>query len=152
VDQSGILVWVKDLEYNGQPIGSDYDAAVSWMHTYTLEASPLAPGGVCENCHGVKGNNWDVVDETNGKWLQHAYRGRASRNAMDRVELETQGYLSGAGATVPEDGVCQECHRDRTNKLTCASTRWKNHLLEGRVAESVWEDVSNRLAGSTCGW
>ena len=72
--------------------------------------------------------------------------------SSSRVELETQGYLSGAGAILPEDGVCQECHRDRTNKLTCASTRWKNHLLEGRVTESVWEDVSNRLAGSTCGW
>jgi len=125
---------------------------VSWMHTYTLEASPLEPGGVCENCHGVKGNNWDVVGEGNKKWVQHTYRNRASRSAMDKVELEIQGYLSGAGATAPEDGVCQQCHRDRTNKLKCDSSKWKNHLLEGRVAESVWEDVSTRLAGSTCGW
>jgi hypothetical protein len=152
VDQSGIPTWVQGLEYNGQPIGSDYDAAVSWMHTYTLEASPLAPGGVCENCHGVKGNNWDVVSESNKKWVQHAYRGRASRNAMDKVELATQGYLSGAGPNLPEDVVCQQCHRDRTNKLSCNSTRWKSHLLEGRVAEVVWEDVSTRFLGSTCGW
>jgi hypothetical protein len=154
VDQSGIPVWVQDMEYLGQPIGNDYDAAVSWMHTYTLEASPLAPGGVCENCHGVKGNNWDVVGTTNKKWIQHGYRGRASRNAMDRVELETQGYISGsADDPIPaENGVCQQCHRDRTNKLACNSTRWKNHLIDGRVAESVWEDVSNSYLGSTCGW
>ena len=141
------------------PIGNDYDAAVSWMHTYTLEASPLEPGGVCENCHGVKGNNWDVVDEGNKKWIQHTFRNRASRTAMDKVELEIQGYLSGdlsdpdnINQIAPEDGVCQQCHRDRTNKLTCASSRWKDHLLEGRVAESVWEDVSNNHLGSTCGW
>jgi hypothetical protein len=152
VDQSGIPTWVQGLEYNGQPIGNDYDAAVSWMHTYTLEASPLAAGGVCENCHGVKGNNWDVVTEDNKKWVQHAYRGRASRNAMDKVELETQGYISGTGAAAPEDVVCQQCHRDRTNKLSCTSTRWKNHLIEGRVAEVVWEDVSTRFLGSNCGW
>jgi len=153
VDQSGIPVWVQNLEYNGQPIGNDYDAAVSWMHTYTLEASPLAAGGVCENCHGVKGNNWDVAVSGNKKWIQHAYRGRASRSAMDKVELETQGYVSGDPAREdPYAGVCQECHRDRTNKLSCNSTRWKNHLLEGRVAESVWEHVSNDSLGSTCGW
>jgi hypothetical protein len=152
VDNNGIPVWVNGLEYLGQPIGTDYDAAVSWMHTYTDEASPLAPGGVCENCHGVKGNNWDVVTEDNKKWIQHAYRGRSSRNAMDKVELETQGFLSGDGPTEPEDVVCQQCHKNRLNKLSCNSTRWKNHLLEGRVAESVWEEVSNRHLGSTCGW
>jgi hypothetical protein len=152
VGSTGVPAWVQNLEYNGQPIGGDYDAAVSWMHTYTLEASPLAEGGVCENCHGVKGNNWDVVSESNKKWIQHAYRGRASRNAMDRVELETQGFISGAGPTLPEDVVCQQCHRDRTNKLSCASTRWKDHLIEGRVAEVVYEDVSQRFLGSTCGW
>jgi hypothetical protein len=154
VDQTGIPTWVQGLEYNGQPIGNDYDAAVSWMHTYTMEASPLAAGGVCENCHGVKGNNWDVVGTNNKKWIQHAYRNRASRSAMDKVELATQGYLSGsADDPIPaEDGVCQQCHRDRTNKLTCNNTRWKSHLIEGRVAESVWEDVSQTHLGSTCGW
>jgi len=152
VDNDGIPVWVNDLEYNGQPIAGDYDAAVSWMHTYTLEASPLAAGGVCENCHGVKGNNWDVVTEDNKKWIQHAYRGRASRSAMDSVELVTQGFVSGDGNTEPEDVVCQQCHKDRTNKLSCNSTRWKKHLLEGRVAESVWEEVSQNHLGSTCGW
>ena len=38
---NGIPSWTRDLEYNGQPIGSDFDAAVSWMHTYTDEADPL---------------------------------------------------------------------------------------------------------------
>jgi hypothetical protein len=155
VDNAGIPVWMQDLEYNGQPIGGDYDAAVSWMHTYTLEASPLAPGGVCENCHGVKGNNWDVLKEDNKRWVQHAYRGRASRSAMDKAELETQGFISGTGANPPEDVLCQQCHRDKSNSVSCggrAGSKWKNHLIEGRVTESVWEDVSTRFAGSTCGW
>ena len=108
---------------------------------------------MCENCHGVKGNNWDVVTSTNKKWIQHAYRGRASRNAMDRVELEVNGNVSGDPAVEdPYTTVCVQCHQDRTNKLNCDSTRWKNHLLEGRVAESVWEYVSTDTAGSTCGW
>ena len=84
-----------------------------------------------------------------------AYRGRASRNAMDKAELETQGFLSGTGSTPPEDVLCQQCHRDKSNSVACdgrAGTKWKNHLIEGRVAEVVWEDVSTRFAGSTCGW
>ena len=153
VDQNGIPVWVSDLEYLGQPIGNDFDAAVSWMHTYTDEASPLATGGVCENCHGVKGTDWDVISSDNKKWIQHAYRGRSSRNAMDKVELEVNGNVSGDPAFEdPYNTVCVQCHQDRTNKLNCNSTRWKNHLIEGRVAESVWEDVSTDVAGSTCGW
>ena len=101
----------------------------------------------------MKGNNWDTAVSGNKKWVQHAYRGRASRNAMDKVELETQGFVSGDPAFEdPYAGVCQQCHRDRTNKLSCNSTRWKNHLLEGRVAESVWEYVSQDSLGSTCGW
>ncbi len=155
VDQDGVPIWVRDLAYNDQPVSGDFDAAVSWMHTYTDEASPLAPGGLCENCHSVKCTNWDLLAtaSSNSKWIQHAYRGRASRNAMDKVELDKQGYVSGDPAfEVPENTVCQQCHRDRTNKLSRSSTRWKNHLLEGRVAEVVWADVLNRFLGSTCGW
>ncbi|MEN8207602.1 MAG: hypothetical protein ABFS24_16600, partial [Pseudomonadota bacterium] len=159
VDTNGIPVWVRNMEYLGQPIGSDYDAAVSWMHTYTLEASPLAPGGVCENCHDVKGDNWAGIDSVEKSWIQHAYRGRASRNAMDKAELEIQGHVSGDPAFEdPLQTVCQVCHTDRSNKLTCndrGGIKWRNHLLEGRVAESVWEYVSTNspLTGNTtCGW
>jgi hypothetical protein len=72
---------------------------------------------------------------------------------MDNVELVTQGFVSGDPAFEdPLQTVCLQCHNDRTNKLNCGSTRWKNHLIEGRVAESVWEHVSTAVAGSTCGW
>jgi len=157
VDNNGIPTWVGNgLEYNGQPVAGDFDAAVSWMHAYTDETSPLDT--VCLNCHGVKGNNWDVVTATNKKWIQHAYRDRITRNTMDKVEIEVNGVVSGAG--VPGSGdnddpletVCVQCHRDRSNKASCNSTRWKDHLIEGRVAEPVWEAVSTELTGSTCGW
>jgi cytochrome c553 len=121
------------------------------MHTYTDEASPLV--GVCVNCHEVKGNNWDVVSSTNKKWIQHAYRGRVSRNAMDKVELEVVGHYSGDPAFEdPLNTLCIQCHQDRSNKASCNSTRWKDHLVEGRASEPVWEYVSTMLTGSTCGW
>jgi len=44
------------------------------------------------------------------------------------------------------------CHRDRATKVKCSSSKWKNHLIQGRVAEPVWEYVSEQEAGSTCGW
>jgi hypothetical protein len=159
VDQSGIPTWVSGQTgtmYNGQPINADFDTAVSWMHTYTDEANPL--DGVCLNCHGVKGTDWDVVTATNKKWIQHAYRGRVSRSSMDKVEIFLNGAVSGAGTPgsgAPDDPlttVCVQCHQDRTNKASCSSTRWKNHIIEGRVAEGVWENVSNYLLNDTCGW
>jgi len=150
-DNNGIPNWNRALEYNGQPISGDFDAAVSWMHTYTDEASPL--DSVCLNCHGVKGNNWDVVGSSNTKWVQHAFRGRVSRNAMDKVELEVNGHFAGDPAFEdPLTTLCVRCHQDRSNKVNCNSTRWKDHLVEGRAAEPVWEYVSTLLTGSTCGW
>jgi len=152
VGSNGIPSWVRNgLTYNGQSVSGDFDTAVSWMHAYTDETSPL--DSVCLNCHGVKGNNWDVISSTNSKWIQHTYRDRASRNAMDKVELQVMGHVAGDPAVEnPLTTVCMQCHRDRTSKLNCGNTRWKDHLIEGRVAESVWEYVSEQVAGSTCGW
>jgi len=151
VDNNGIPTWVRDLSYKGQAIGTDFDAAISWMHTFTDEANPL--DSVCLNCHGVKGNNWDVLSSTNKRWVQHAYRGRVSRTSMDKVETDLLGHVAGDPAFEnPEQTVCVQCHRDRTSKIACNNSKWKNHLIEGRVAESVWEHVSDANTGSTCGW
>jgi hypothetical protein len=168
VGQDGIPTWVSNkgtLSYNDQLVSGDFDAAVSWMHTYTEEANPLAVNSVCYNCHGVKGNNWDVVSATNKKWVQHAYRGRVSRSSMDSVELQILGDYAGGGvpgsgdADDPLTTVCLQCHRERHELVTCdtannqqSAEKWKNHLIEGRVAEEVWIDVSNFQVGDTCGW
>jgi hypothetical protein len=152
VGADGIPSWVRSgLEYRGQPVSGDFDTAVSWMHDYTDETSPL--DSVCLNCHGVKGTDWDVVSSTNKKWVQHTFRDRTARETMDKVELEVVGHVSGdSNFEDPLTTVCVQCHKDRTNKLSCASSKWKTHLIDGRVAESVYEDVSAQLAGSTCGW
>jgi len=52
----------------------------------------------------------------------------------------------------PKDTVCKECHSDKWNSVSCNNTKWKEHLPKGRVAQSVWEYVSQTKTGSTCGW
>jgi hypothetical protein len=152
----GIPNWVRDLEYtfDGDTVGvsGNYDAAVAWMHTYTAEANPLED--VCLNCHGVKGTDWDEISSTSKKWTEHTYRNRVSRTSMTQAELNSpQGHVSGDPEFEnPLTTVCVACHRDRTNKIACSSSKWKNHLIQGRVAEPVWEYVSEQEAGSTCGW
>ena len=74
---------------------------------------------------------------------------RTSRVAMDNAEINEQGNIS--GAVDPLDTVCQGCHGDESAELSC-DEEWRQHLIEGRVAESVWEEVSVELTGTTCGW
>ena len=135
-------------------IRNDFDAAVTWMHTYTDEASPLE--SVCLNCHGEKTTGagyWDDISSTNKTWIQHAYRGRVSRTSMDKAELEAVGHVSGDPAVEnPYTTLCLNCHQDRSNRVACSSTRWKDHLIEGRAAQSVWEYVTMDKTGSLCGW
>jgi len=57
------------------------------------------------------------------------------------------------------DTVCTSCHQLNggpdvgfQNLVACDNTTWKNHLIQGRVAEEVWEFVSVTEDGSTCGW
>ena len=36
---------------------------------------------------------------------------------------------------------------------TCDNATWKLHLIQGRIAEKVWEFISeDQNGGSTCGW
>ncbi|MEN8207559.1 MAG: hypothetical protein ABFS24_16375, partial [Pseudomonadota bacterium] len=176
-DTNSAGVWdeAEDLAYKGTPIRNNLDAAISWMHTFTDEADPV-DSGFCENCHGDKvekicdsgssgggwgGDGWgggsggSGCDWTEG-WLEHADKGRVSRNTMDRVEIDEIGHVAGDPAHEdPLNTVCRGCHGDESNDVQCSGSdgrEWKQHLTEGRVAESVWEYVSNALAGSTCGW
>ena len=150
VDNDGIPRWVDDLEYKGQRVDGNFDRAVSWMHTYTAEADPL--NDVCLNCHEDESNK---VAEDEEEWLEHAYKGRTSRQTMDKVEMAlNNGEVF--GSSNPLNTVCQGCHKDESDEVSCSGSdgkEWKEHLTEGRVAESVWVDVSETLLnGSTCGW
>jgi hypothetical protein len=59
----------------------------------------------------------------------------------------------------PLDTLCTSCHGDRSNKLKC-SDKWRDHLIEGRASEAVWEAVTVQLLdpdqpaadGTICGW
>ncbi len=54
--------------------------------------------------------------------------------------------------------VCEGCHGDRSDEVSCNDREWKEHLSEGRVADKVWEHVSVLLTdqpaqdGTICGW
>ena len=75
---------------------------------------------------------------------------------MDQAEIEKQGYVSGDPAFEnPRNTVCRGCHGDEWSEVSCSGSDgrdWKEHLIEGRVAESVWEYVSEQRTGTTCGW
>ncbi len=151
VNGAGVPSHIEDgLEYNGQPIKEDYDAAVAWMHTFTENADPLVD--YCLNCHT---DNSGDISSTNKTWTEHAFKGRSSREMMDKVELSQLGHVAGDPAfESPENTVCSSCHGDRTRTLQRrgCSDKWRNHLIEGRASESVWEYISTTYAGSTCGW
>jgi hypothetical protein len=150
---SGVIAWADMVDYNGQPIANDYDAAVSWAHTYTEEADPLTT--VCLNCHGDMSGG---VSSTEQGWVEHTWVGRISRSAMDKAELRTQGYLSGdTNHEDPWNTFCKNCHAgndNRRNEVECTNTEWKLHLTDGRVSESVWEAISiaETSDGTTCGY
>jgi hypothetical protein len=136
------------MHFDGKSIASDFDAAVSWAHTFTDNHDPRED--FCLNCHE---NENDEVTPREEEWLEHAMKGRVSRKTMDQVELLIAGEVF--GTTDPRDSVCQGCHDDEWQSVACNGSdgrEWKLHLSEGRVAESVWEDVSLQLTGSTCGW
>jgi VCBS repeat-containing protein len=150
VDGNGIPTWVDDLQYDGGPVAGDFDAAVSWMHTYREGTSPL--DGVCLNCHEDRSGS---ISSTDTAWIEHAYVGRVSRSSMDEAELLTLGHVAGAPPEDPLTTVCTTCHmHNRVMHLTrhgCHDT-WRLHLTQGRVSESVWESVSEQAIGDTCGW
>jgi hypothetical protein len=160
VDSDGIPDWIGifgggaiDSEINGS-----FDAAVSWAHTYTAEANVL--NTTCQNCHGVNGPpnaintesnpaDWTSVSTHTDGFLVHAQNGWTSRQMMDKAETLVFGNVY--GSTDGSDGVCLGCHVDNSAAVAC-NAGWREHLTLGRVAESVWEQVSISRTGGTCGW
>ena len=155
-DTNGEGVWdeAEDLAYKGVKIKGDFDAAVSWMHTFTNEADPRP--GFCQNCHEDETHKMHDGEKWNDEWLKHAMEGRVSRNTMDQAELLEFNHVAGDPAVEdPLTTVCRQCHGDESDEVQCSggdSREWKEHLTEGRVSEGVWEYVSTSLTGSTCGW
>jgi hypothetical protein len=158
VNGNGIPNWI--ISGSGA-VGSqitDFDSAVTWAHTYTSEANVL--NSTCQNCHGVNGafvapntssvpGDWTNVSTGNPAYLQHGMTGKTSRLMMDNAETLVNG--SAFGTTDGSDGVCVGCHVDYSAGLSCTAG-WKQHLTQGRVAESVWEQVSDMKTGTLCGW
>jgi hypothetical protein len=151
-DRNGIPTWLRNSNrWDGGQIDNDFDAAVTWAHTYTEEQSVLTT--TCLNCHKVQGDNWNDVDISNEEYLEHAMAGPKQdlpRSMMDKAETELFG--APFSSTDGSDGVCLGCHRNEANSVSCNDREWKLHLSEGRVAESTWETVSLARTGSTCGW
>jgi len=119
VDSGGIPIMkdgTTDKPLKSKLFGSNFDEVVTWMHTYTEEASPL--DAVCKNCHG---DRRDKVSATKAKWLRHGMRERITRKLMDKAELEILGHVAGDpdanGGYLPyEPGgedVCTVCHEDQ---------------------------------------
>jgi len=155
VDANQIPTWVDNLRYNDPttpindnlPVAGNFDRAISWMHTYTAEADPNQD--VCQNCHGDESDEISVNDDD---YLEHAMRNRVSRVAMDAAErVVNGGQVFGQQPGAQRGQLCSTCH-DGENKLgeQSCDEEWREHLIQGRVSEVVWEDISTSLGG--CGW
>ncbi len=156
VRDNGTPTWITgggDGRWGGQYV-NDFDAAVGWAHTYTDEAD--VRDSTCQNCHGDERN--DIADGEED-WFKHADEGRTSRLMMDKAEIAQLGHVWGDPEVNTDaqirNGVCQGCHGDEWQEVSCTgeeADEWKRHLTRGRVAEVVWEHVSDVRTGSTCGW
>jgi hypothetical protein len=135
---------------NGNVYGiTDFDSAVTWAHTYTDEASVLDT--TCQNCHGDRRNSMGSYTNANGTYARHAQNGRGSRQMMDRAEIERWGAV--LTSTDGSDGVCLECHGNRSNGVSCSNNAWLDHLTLGRVAAEVFEKISVSLTpGANSCW
>ena len=107
------------------------------------------------------GDESDGVRVRDDAWQQHAMKGRASRVMMDQVEIELLGAIAGTNPdgtlNVRETRreLCESCHGDEWREVSCRGKNgreWKEHLSEGRVSPVVWEQVSELITDSTCGW
>ncbi|MFN2200521.1 MAG: hypothetical protein ACK2UO_04910, partial [Caldilineaceae bacterium] len=166
-DSDGIPYWVTWFA-GGAVVDqiSDFDDAVTWAHTYTAEADVL--NSTCQNCHGVNGDfaslpdtnstpaQWTSVASHSEAFLRHADNGFTSRLMMNNAELLVSGHVTGDGSKGNElNQLCSSsCHKGPKfeTMATCGNPEWLMHLPRGRVAESVWEQVSKAQNGSTCGW
>ena len=153
VDGNGIPNWVDNLRYNDPTtpgndnllVAGNFDRAVSWMHTYTAEADPAQD--VCRNCHGP-----EVPDIGEEVYLRHSMDNRVSRVAMDNAERAVNnGLVFGEQPGQQRRQLCTNCHDDENElgEQECDG-EWREHLIQGRVSQVVWEELSAPLGG--CGW
>ncbi|MEK6776052.1 MAG: hypothetical protein AABY87_04095 [bacterium] len=145
VNSAGVPSFIQNIKYKGTSIKNNFDAAVSWSHTFTAESDPTT--NLCVNCHG---DNSSKVSCSNSEWLKHSMDGRVSREQMDKVETKKYGAV--CGSTNPQTTVCTKCHGSEWSEVSCSENEWLNHLVQGRVSESVWEAVSTTRTGGTCGY
>jgi hypothetical protein len=127
---------------------TDFDSGVTWAHTYTAEADVRE--STCQNCHV----DLSAFIGTTAGYVGHADDGRTSRLMMDKAETAQLGNVLGASAGPQRDALCAACHGGVPVVGSC-SPGWKRHLTQGRLSESVWEDVSLNSAGTgntLCGW
>jgi Bacterial Ig domain len=167
VDCDGIPIWIGGFTRTFgavyEKINGSFDNAVGWAHTYTAEADVL--NTTCQNCHGLNGEfgsgtvntnstpaQWTKVASHTKAFLKHAMNGFTSRQMMDSAETLVLGDVY--GSTDGSDGVCLGCHGNFSRWVASCNAEWRQHLAQGRVAESVWARVSKAKTknGGTCGW
>ena len=147
-NNNGVAVEVNNLTVGKVKLASNFDAAVTWAHTFPNEADPRKD--VCVSCHKDLSSH---VSSGNADWLLHANNGEVSRNMMDKVEISQLGHVSGDSPQNPLTTVCTACHGNFQSKVSCSNTNWKLHIPEGLVAQKVWVAVSKDLTGgTTCGF
>jgi len=166
VGGNGLPTWLDTAAGNVYGI-TDFDSGVTWAHTYTDEAD--VRDSTCQNCHGnfaggigASPGQCEDPSSIDQCYLGHADSGRTSRLMMDKAEIAELGHILGAATladgTTPNpdvnterDALCSACHEQELGDVEC-DDEWREHLTQGRVAESVWEDISFDETTTRCGW
>ncbi len=140
VNGEGVPSFIEDgITYNGQPIKENFDLAVSWAHTFTDNADPRED--FCVNCHG---DNRNLIDSSDKTWTEHAFKGRSSRQLMDKAELAQLGHVGGDPAF--EDPLQTVC----TAVTVIAAGAWHAGAAPPSGSSICPRDVHPRRSGSMC--
>ena len=76
---------------------------------------------------------------------------RNSRGAMDNAERAVNnGQVFGQVPGTQRDQLCTTCHGENELGEQSCDGVWREHLIQGRVSQVVWEELSAPLGG--CGW
>jgi hypothetical protein len=97
----------------------------------------------CGACHEVDSNGIPT-------WLQNTrFNGSRIRSFDDAVGF-AHTFTDNA-SVLAEDGVCENCHKDRSNKISETSGKWLRHSWVGRVGRQIQDKAEIGALGHVAG-
>jgi hypothetical protein len=150
----------------GGPI-QDYGACAACHSTTPFHARPAAVPGYTGYGAGKKKFNmfWSLYakEEGPGEGLapngddmndEGGYQIKAQQLAFNKVQISHAGQtytVPSFDATAPVSlTTCTRCHGDRSQLVSCANTKWRDHLTLNRVDLATCQLAETTYLGSLC--